>query len=324
MVTLNITNEIDQLEAVILGIGNSFGGVPLLSECYDPKSREHVRAGTFPSEIMVVSQMEALCAVLVKHGVQVYRPLEIEGLNQIFTRDIACVIDDRMVLLNIIEDRADEIRGLEHILDEVAPSKLLKMQGEARAEGGDIVPWNEYLFVGYSEDADFKKYQVARTNKEGVAFLAQNFPNKIVKAFELCKSDENPRENALHLDCCFQPIGKNQAILYKGGFKNVKDVEFLVNYFGEENIINITQKEMYDMNANVFSISPDVIISDKRFVRLNTELRERGFQVDEVVYAEIAKMEGLFRCSTMPLRRRFEGQKDLRGLVEDQFPEICA
>ena len=39
------------------------------------------------------------------------------------------------------------------------------------------------------------------------------------------------------------------------------------------------------------------------FTRLNTELRRRGFIVEEVPYAEIAKMEGLFRCSTMPLIR---------------------
>ena len=61
---------------------------------------------------------------------------------------------------------------------------------------------------------------------------------------------------------------------------------------------------MYEMNSNVFSISPKVIISEKGFVRLNSELRNRGFQVEEVPYAEIAKMEGLLRCSTMPLRRK--------------------
>ena len=60
---------------------------------------------------------------------------------------------------------------------------------------------------------------------------------------------------------------------------------------------------MYNMNANVFSISENVIVSEKRFTRLNIELRKRGFTVEEVSYAEIAKMEGLLRCSTMPLIR---------------------
>lgn len=304
MITLNVQNETGQLEAVVLGIANSFGGTPTLEACYDPKSKEHVKAGTFPLEESIIPEMEAVCSVLEKHGVKVYRPTEIEDLNQIFARDIAFVIDDKMVLPNIIEDRADELKAIQSVMNDIAPEQLIKMPQEARAEGGDVMPWNEYLFVGYSEDADFEKYQVARTNKEGVAFLQDTFPNRKVKAFELNKSDENPRENALHLDCCFQPIGENQAILFEGGFKNPEDVAFLVDYFGEENIIRITREEMYEMNSNVFSISPKVIVSEKGFVRLNNELRNRGFQVEEVPYAEIAKMEGLLRCSTMPLRRK--------------------
>ena len=39
-------------------------------------------------------------------------------------------------------------------------------------------------------------------------------------------------------------------------------------------------------------------------VRLNNELRIKGITVEEVPYAEIAKMEGLLRCSTLPLRRK--------------------
>jgi N-dimethylarginine dimethylaminohydrolase len=60
---------------------------------------------------------------------------------------------------------------------------------------------------------------------------------------------------------------------------------------------------MYDMCANIFSVNPNLIISSKNFVRLNKELRDRGFKVEEVKYNETAKMEGLLRCSTLPLRR---------------------
>lgn len=304
MIALNIQNETGQLEAVVLGIADSFGGTPRLEDCYDPKSREHIKAGTFPKQEALIAEMNSFHLILEKHGVKVYRPEEIEGLNQIFSRDIAFVIDHKIVLPNIIEDRVDELKAIQSVLEEIANDQLVKMPQEARAEGGDVVPWNEYLFVGYSEDQDFEKYQVARTNREGVSFLKNAFPNRIIKAFELNKSDENPRENALHLDCCFQPIGKGQAILFEEAFKNAEDVAFLVDYFGEENIIRITRDEMYEMNSNVFSISPEIIVSEQGFVRLNNELRKRGFQVEEVAYAEIAKMEGLLRCSTMPLRRK--------------------
>jgi len=60
---------------------------------------------------------------------------------------------------------------------------------------------------------------------------------------------------------------------------------------------------MYNMNSNIFSISENVIISEQNFTRLNTWLYNQGFIVEKVPYAEIAKQEGLLRCSTMPLIR---------------------
>ena len=60
---------------------------------------------------------------------------------------------------------------------------------------------------------------------------------------------------------------------------------------------------MYNMFSNVFSISENVIISERNFTRLNVWLKSKGFIVEEVPYAEIAKQEGLLRCSTMPLIR---------------------
>lgn len=303
MFKINIHNETAALKAVVVGIADDFGGIPKLEDCYDPKSREHVVAGTFPSNDDCILEMNALVKVFEKYNIKIFRPENIKGLNQIFSRDITFAIEDKLVLPNIIKDRKQEVDGISEVLNLVDKSDIVQMPEGAMAEGGDVMPWNDYIFVGYSEKEDFDKYTVARTNKTGLDFLTETFPNKIVKGFELNKSDIDPRENALHLDCCFQPIGKNMAIIYKGGFKYSADVEFLVTYFGEENIIEVDKEEMYNMNSNIFSISEEVIISEKGFVRLNTELRKRGFTLEEVPYAEIAKMEGLLRCSTMPLIR---------------------
>ena len=73
--------------------------------------------------------------------------------------------------------------------------------------------------------------------------------------------------------------------------------------FGKENVFEIDKDEMYNMNSNIFSIAPDVVISEKNFTRLNNWLRSHGITVEEVAYAEIAKQEGLLRCSTLPLIR---------------------
>ncbi len=303
MMKINIVNETAKLKAVVVGIADDFGGTPKIEECYDPKSKEHVLAGTYPKNEDCVLEMDALVAIFNKYNVEVFRPENIKGLNQIFSRDIAFVIDDKLVIPNIIEDRKEEFGAINIVLNQIAEAHKIKMPVHARAEGGDVMPWNEYIFVGYSEKEDFESYTVARTNRAGLDFLVTTFPNRTVKGFELNKSDIDPRENALHLDCCFQPIGKDKAILYRGGFKNEVDVKFLIDYFGADNIIEISKEEMYNMNSNVFSISEEVIISEKGFTRLNTVLRAKGFIVEEVPYAEIAKMEGLLRCSTIPLIR---------------------
>jgi N-dimethylarginine dimethylaminohydrolase len=303
MIKINITNEIAQLRAVIVGIANAFGGIPTLEECYDPKSKEHVRLGIFPLEKDCISAMDALVKVFKKYNVTVYRPQNIKGLNQIFSRDIAFAIGDKLVLPNIIKDRRKEVEAIDSVLNQIEESDKIRMPEDARAEGGDVILCDDYIFVGYSEKEDFERYTVARTNRAGLDFLATTFYDKKVKGLELRKSDDDAKENVLHLDCCFQPIGKDMAILYKGGFKNEKDYNFLVNHFKKENIIELSRDEMYSMSSNIFSISDKVIISEERFSRLNSELRKRGFIVEEVPYAEIAKMSGLFRCSTMPLVR---------------------
>ena len=58
-----------------------------------------------------------------------------------------------------------------------------------------------------------------------------------------------------------------------------EDVDYIKRLFGEDNLIKITQKEMYDMNSNV-SISEDTIVSEIGFKRLNSILRTKGFKVE--------------------------------------------
>ena len=304
MININVINETAQLKSVIVGIADDFGGVPDLENCYDPKSKEHVLAGTFSKNKDCIEEIEGLVSLFEKYNIKVYRPSNIINLNQIFARDIAFVIKDKLVVPNIIEERKQELNAIDYVLDQINDSNKINMPLNARVEGGDVILCNKYIFVGYSEKEDFENYTVARTNKEGLDFLINLFPDKIIKGMQLNKSDEKARDNALHLDCCFQPIGKNMAILYKGGFKYKKDIDFLINYFGEENIIEVDTEEMYNMNVNVFSISENVVVSDTTFVRLNMQLRRRGFTVEEVNYSQIGKMSGLLRCSTMPLIRK--------------------
>ncbi len=303
MIPIEILDETAPLEAVVLGIAEEMGGIPDIEHTYDPKSREHVMDGTFTREVDAIREMDGFLDVFEKYGVTVYRPENLDNLNQVFARDVGIVIGNTMIVPHIFIDRRKEVDGIEHIISRV--EKVLRPDVSIRMEGGDVMPWKGNLFVGYSKEEDFNKYKVARTNEAGVAFLRDTFPDLQVHAFELRKSDTEAKENALHLDCCFQPVGEDKAILYPGGFKHEKDVTFLLDFFGEDNVFLITKDEMYHMNSNVFSISPAVVVSEKSFHRLNDHLRSWGLTVEEIAYSEISKMEGLLRCSTMPLRRKY-------------------
>ena len=300
---LHIQNETSRLRAVILGTAISNGPIPKPEDCYDPKSKQHVLAGTYPKEEDMITEMEAVSAVLKKYDVTVYRPEVLEDYNQIFSRDISFVIEDKIIIANILPDRNREVEATEYVWSTIEKKNRIILPDECHVEGGDVMPWNDYIFIGTYSGQDYPDYITARTNVQAVKAIQNLFPHKKVKAFELRKSNINPKENALHLDCCFQPIGKDKAIIHKNGFLVEEEYQWLVNYFGKDNIFEINKDEMYDMNSNIFSISEDVIISEQNFTRLNTWLRKKGFTVEVVPYSEIAKQEGLLRCSTMPLIR---------------------
>lgn len=303
MLQLNVKNESSRLRAVVLGSAINNGPTPTIEEAYDPKSLEHIIAGTYPEEKDMVNEMEAFNQVFQKYDVKVFRPEMIENYNQIFTRDIGFVIDDAFIKANILPDRERELDAIQYVIDQIDPTKVVRPPEEVHIEGGDVMVWNDYVFIGTYKGSDYKDYITARTNMQGVEYIRNLFPNKIVKEFDLVKSKIEAKDNALHLDCCFQPVGINKGIIYKSGFREEADYMYLVKLFGKENLFHITRDEMYNMNSNVFSIAPDVVVSEKNFTRLNTWLRENGFTVEEIPYAEIAKQEGLLRCSTLPLIR---------------------
>ena len=303
MLKLNVKNETNRLRAVILGTAQSNGATPTIEEAYDPKSLEHIKAGTYPLEKDMIPEMDAFKNILEKHGVTVYRPQLIENCNQIFTRDIGFVIDDVFIKANILPDRENEYQAIEYIVKQINPENVVIPPDEVHIEGGDVMLYNDHIFIGTYKGSDYKNYITARTNIAGVQFIKDSFPNKIVKEFDLVKSNIEPRDNALHLDCCFQPVGKDKGIIYKSGFREEADYVYLVNLFGKENLFHIEREEMYHMFSNIFSIAPDVVVSERNFTRLNNWLKDNGFTVEEIPYAEIAKQEGLLRCSTLPLIR---------------------
>lgn len=298
-----IQNEYGRLDTVVVGLATEMGGVPELEECYDARSYESVKMGVFPEEKDCTDQLKGLIEILESNGVKVLRPSLIYSLNQVFARDIAFVIEDQYIIPNVIADRAQERDAMAEI-EKIIPSwNIIMMPSGCYAEGGDVIVDNDYVLVGVSDDHTFENYKTARTNYRGMDYLADEFPAKEFKGFELHKDDHDPLKGSLHLDCAFQPIGGGGALIAPHLFKNESDVQWLIERYGEMNVYSCSPEEAYSLGTNVFSFSPKDVIVSAKCGAMQGWLKERGLNVHSVVYDEIVKMGGLLRCTTMPLKR---------------------
>ena len=301
---LHITSETGRLRAVVLGWPYSPGKTPSLEETFDSKSYESVLHGVYPVEEDIIREMTAFEKVLKKYDVDVFRPSPVANCNQVFSRDVGFVIDDKIIVSNIIPDRQEEIDAYEEIYRQIHYKQIYNLPEAVHVEGGDVILYKNYIFLGQYNFPDYSQVKTARTNRLAVDYLKMIFPERTIMPLNLLKSDTDPYQGILHLDCTFMPVGHDKAIIYRRGFMNPRDAQHLVDIFGQENVFELTTEEMYAMNSNVFSISEDVIVVEEHFYRLIKHLREKwGMTVETVPYREISKMGGLLRCSTLPLRR---------------------
>tara|TARA_B100000287_G_scaffold16407_1_gene16511 strand:+ start:1511 stop:2413 length:903 start_codon:yes stop_codon:yes gene_type:complete len=297
---LNISNETDNLVSVILGIADEMGKKPTIEDCIDPKTKSHIINNSYPKQEDCKKEIESFNSILLKNEVEVLRPNSIQNLDQIFTRDIAFVINNKIFIPEIVESRNREKDGIKYFLDNLETNEKVIVPKDIKIEGGDIIIHNDYIFIGYSND---DSYKVSRTSLNSIEFIQNHFPDKEVLGFNLFKNDNDPYKSILHLDCAMQPVGKKNIIIYENGFKNKLELDNLKKIFGKKNMIQIDQNEMYQGYSNIFSISNDIIVSDSTFIRLNNILRNLNIKVEEVYYREISKFGGLFRCSTLPINR---------------------
>ena len=302
MIKIKIENEYSRIKTVLLGIANDIGDPPSQFDTYDPRSLYHIKNNSYPSEDDLVKNVDSFCDKLLKHNVNVIRPKNIPKCNQIFTRDLGFVVSNIFFMSNIVPNRQDELQGIVDIIKDFDVG-VIKLPEFMHIEGGDVILHNDKLFIGTYSDLDYSSLITARTNIQSIDYLKKMIPNIEIIPINIKKSNRNIFENTLHLDCCFQTIGSDKAIICPDGFKNKEDYEFLIKLFGRKNIFLANANESFMLSSNVFVISPEVIVSHTNFKRLNLWLEEKGILVEKVDYSDVSKMSGLFRCSTLPLYR---------------------
>ncbi|MBB6276004.1 dimethylarginine dimethylaminohydrolase family protein [Porphyromonas circumdentaria] len=304
IITPSVSTETGVLKVVVLGLPDSLGPQPTLDETYDATSYQSVQKGIYPTESNVKREMDALYNVLTRYNVQVLRPNLIQDYNQIFARDVAFTIENKLFVANMIEDRKRETEAFASIFQKVDPNAIIHLPEGLHVEGGDVLLYGDYLFIGSCQEQDFKRYKTARTNKLAIEYFTSFFPDKKVIPLKLKKHDQDPSKSVLHLDCAFQPISKGRAVVYPNAFVDNEEYQLLESIFGTENLFKVTDQEAQALTTNFVSLSPDTVITEERFERLNSFLcQEWGMKVETVPYHEISKEGGLLRCSTCPLLR---------------------
>lgn len=298
----NVADETSSLESVIIGIAKNSGKIPSLKDLYDPKSILNLKNNTYPKESNLIKELCEFVELLKKYNVNVYRPKNIYNVNQIFVRDVGFVIDKFFFKSNILPQREKEYEGIKKIIKSFE-GELIDLPKEIHVEGGDVINFDNYIFIGYYEKKNYTKLYTARTNKNAIDFFKKFFPKKRIKPFQLNKSNTNPKMNALHLDCCLQIVGQYNAIMCSELFTNKKDVVWLKSFFGEKNIFFADKNEMSSMYCNVLSINRNTVVSQPSFNRLNAWLENLGYNVEVVNFNEVSKQGGSFRCCSLPLTR---------------------
>ena len=302
MIEVKVDNEYSALKSVILGLAEDMGDPPKVFDVYDPRSLYHIKNNSYPSEVDVKKDVESFYKILIKHNVDVLRPDNIKNCNQVFARDLGFTISNIFFQSNIVPNREEELVGVSGIINNL-DAGVVKLPDYMHIEGGDVVIHNDKLFVGTYSGEDYSELITARTNQESISYLGKMIPSKEIMSINIKKSNTDVFENVLHLDCCFQPIGKRKAIICPDSFVNKSDVEYLIGYFGKKNTYLAYGQEAYMLISNLLVISPEVIVSDKRFSKINTWLERNDFLVEKISYKNVSKMSGLFRCSTLPLLR---------------------
>ncbi len=201
--------------------------------------------------------------------------------EQVFTRDIGFTVGDTVY----IAEMASKIRqGEEGVLQKWLNTNEFQAQNlnGNRVEGGDVLIDRDTIFVGIS----------SRTSKNSIDELQKKLPEfKVIPvSFD---------EKYLHLDCVFNILSPNEALI----FEDALDKETIDMLSERYTLLPVDADEQFALGTNVLSIGSRRVFSQPQNIKVNALLKANDFRVIEVDFSEIIKSGGAFRCCTLPLVR---------------------
>lgn len=290
-------NESDTLKQVIIGYADnlridSSGN----KKDYDPVNATQARhKGTSaePTPETTVPEFQEFRRIMEENGIEVLEqepcPDEAEVDDQLTPRDVGFVIGETFFLASMAKpSRKREWEGMSKILDKIPQEKIVRVPESIVVEGGDIVVDKGNVYVGISQ----------RTTKEGLEFLRKELEGSGFKVVPIELPTPEEGKDCLHLDCVFVPVGKNSALVFPEGMRQMP-AEMMSDY----KMIPVNQEEQENLATNVLAISPTKVIARDSATRVNEEMKNAGLDVITMKFDEAPKTGGSFRCCTLPLIR---------------------
>ncbi len=290
-------SETDVLEQVIIGYPDNLYQNREFDPKIDGNNQKTIKnraIGNIAKREESMKEFAEFRKVMEAHGVTVLDPdpcpPETLNINQMFVRDIGFVVGEKFFISNMARlTRRREWESIGKFINKMPEGRVVYVPEGVVLEGGDIVVDKENVYVGLSQ----------RTTKKGLDFLSKQLENTTFNIVPVELLSVSDGEDVLHLDCAFVPVGKNNALIYSKGMVSIpKEIS------DDYDLIDTTCEEQNELLVNVFSLSPEKVVTRDIATRINDEIKNRGIYVCAIPFNEAPKSGGSLRCCTLPLKRK--------------------
>ncbi|MDH4201516.1 MAG: arginine deiminase family protein [Phycisphaerae bacterium] len=274
---LQIRNETDCLKEIIVCSPYNFELIKPIN-----RTQEYFFKQASPQYEILLAEHNSFVKTLENHGIKTYHQKSIKGCPyQLFTRDIGFVISETLCIASM----ASELRQPEvETLLELGLSNRWKMYRFTSnpIEGGDIILNEKSILVGIG----------SRTSKNAYKELVNLFSGQ----YEIVPM--RLADDILHLDTVLGIPSEKTLLVYSPGLP-----DGIPKCLCDYEVISLDKEEAFTLASNVLPLSPNCVISQKRHIRVNDLLNQKGLNVITVEMDEITKLGGGPRCSVLPINR---------------------
>lgn len=228
---------------------------------------------------LMFNQYNNFINFLIDEGVKIHFVDPIYGTSQVYTRDIAFIIEDIMFKCKLARgDRESESNEIDKYIKN---NNIRYYTMQNHIEGGDVIVYNDKIFIGLS----------TRTSLEATIELDEVLKN-MGKYYEIIPINFN-KEVMLHLDCVFNVLNDESCVISEYVYDNYK-IESIF-----KNVYYLDKETSVELGTNIICVKNKKILSSNK--RVTKMLNNNGIKAIYIDYSEFVKGGGSFRCTTLPI-----------------------